>query len=388
MCRRADLSRSRALRDCPGSVVVPHTRPTLKLQSAAAATGSIRFDRSIARRSAPRAAVHGASTGMRRRTRPIWRVRTNCAPGNAAHCGGDVEPFIFEFAPREQVADVAPDGRNRSRRRPRPLQSVPDHRGPLLLHLPAAARARPTCSCSAVMQALAHRRTALSVVAGSFDGKFYAPQCFRRLSPPRYDHLIPSVADPLVPRSGTPYHHVKSSARLRDCRGGPRRFASPYVLVIRRSALARGAVAAWCGPGGRLVFDNRSRRRLRRRRLAVIARSPPIAARRYGGSLLGRIACRGAQLLCPKGSRRRIAAREVLLAPRGAKALRGAHCSCRSRWKSPWASHDHYVHSLGALVRDGVVEIREACGAAPDRAALIAALERDGVDVSGVQRRA
>ena len=44
------------------------------------------------------------------------------------------------------------------------------------------------------------------------------------------------------------------------------------------------------------------------------------------------------------------------------------------------------VDALGALVRDGVVDIAAACGAAPDRAALIAALERDGVDVSGVER--
>ena len=36
----------------------------------------------------------------------------------------------------------------------------------------------------------------------------------------------------------------------------------------------------------------------------------------------------------------------------------------------------------------GVVEIGEACSAAPDRAGLIAALQRDGVDVSNVERRA
>ena len=46
------------------------------------------------------------------------------------------------------------------------------------------------------------------------------------------------------------------------------------------------------------------------------------------------------------------------------------------------------VDALGALVRDGIVDITAACGAAPDRAALIAALERDGVDVSGVELRA
>ena len=46
------------------------------------------------------------------------------------------------------------------------------------------------------------------------------------------------------------------------------------------------------------------------------------------------------------------------------------------------------VDALGALVRDGIVEIDDACSVAPDRSALIAALVRDGVDVSAVERRA
>jgi Tfp pilus assembly pilus retraction ATPase PilT len=44
--------------------------------------------------------------------------------------------------------------------------------------------------------------------------------------------------------------------------------------------------------------------------------------------------------------------------------------------------------ALGALVREGVVEIAEAVRCAPDRGSLIAALERDGIDVTDVERRA
>jgi twitching motility protein PilT len=44
--------------------------------------------------------------------------------------------------------------------------------------------------------------------------------------------------------------------------------------------------------------------------------------------------------------------------------------------------------ALGALVRDGVVDVNDACRCAPDRGSLIAALERDGIDVSNVERRA
>ena len=46
------------------------------------------------------------------------------------------------------------------------------------------------------------------------------------------------------------------------------------------------------------------------------------------------------------------------------------------------------VDALGTLVRDRVVSIAAACAAAPDRAALISALERDGIDISSVEKRA
>jgi hypothetical protein len=46
------------------------------------------------------------------------------------------------------------------------------------------------------------------------------------------------------------------------------------------------------------------------------------------------------------------------------------------------------IDALGALVRDGIVEAGEACRRAPNRAALIDALRRDGIDVSDLERRA
>jgi twitching motility protein PilT len=96
-------------------------------------------------------------------------------------------------------------------------------------------------------------------------------------------------------------------------------------------------------------------------------------------------------VLVPKSGGGRTAAREVLLSSPAVRKLllEGATGqlpiaieSGRSLGMRPM------VDALGALVRDGVVDIADACGVAPDRAALIAALERDGVDVSGVERRA
>ena len=106
-----------------------------------------------------------------------------------------------------------------------------------------------------------------------------------------------------------------------------------------------------------------------------------------GGSLRAVIA----QLLVPKAAGGRTAAREVLLSSPAVRKLvldgtigqlpiaieSGRSVGMRTM-----------VDSLGALVRDGVVEISAACASAPDCAALISALERDGIDVSGAETRA
>jgi twitching motility protein PilT len=46
------------------------------------------------------------------------------------------------------------------------------------------------------------------------------------------------------------------------------------------------------------------------------------------------------------------------------------------------------VDALGGLVREGIIDAAEACRRAPNRAALVQALQRDGIDVSDLERRA
>ena len=108
-------------------------------------------------------------------------------------------------------------------------------------------------------------------------------------------------------------------------------------------------------------------------------------------SLAGALRAVVAQVLVPKIGGGRAAAREILLSSPAVRKLllEGATGQLaiaieggRSLGMQPM------VDALGALVRDGEVSLADACSAAPDRAALIAALERDGVDVSGVERRA
>jgi twitching motility protein PilT len=93
----------------------------------------------------------------------------------------------------------------------------------------------------------------------------------------------------------------------------------------------------------------------------------------------------------PKEAAGRIAAREVLLSSPAVRKLivDGAMSQLPIAIESGRSlGMTTMVDALGALVRDGVVSIAAACAFAPDRAALVSALVRDGIDVSGVERRA
>jgi twitching motility protein PilT len=108
-------------------------------------------------------------------------------------------------------------------------------------------------------------------------------------------------------------------------------------------------------------------------------------------SLAGALRAVVAQILVPKVSGGRIAAREVLLSSPAVRklVLDGATSQLPIAIESGRGlGMRTMVDSLGALVRDGIVDIRTACSSAPDRDALILALVRDGIDVSGVERRA
>ena len=120
--------------------------------------------------------------------------------------------------------------------------------------------------------------------------------------------------------------------------------------------------------------------------------SRQIAALRHAASLAGALRAVVAQMLGAKGRRR--PDRGTRSAPqqsRGAAklVLEGATAQLPIAIESGRSlGMKTMIDSLGALVREGVVDIRRACACAPDRAALISALERDGIDVSGLERRA
>ena len=166
----------------------------------------------------------------------------------------------------------------------------------------------------------------------------------------------------------------------------------PDVLVIEDLRAPEALVAALdAARAGRLVFGSISAPTAPGAVERLIDAFPAERRPQVRASLAGALRAVVAQVLVPNTAGGRIAAREVLLSSPAVRKLilHGA------TWQLPIAIESGrslgmktMVDSLGALVRDGVVEIGGACGAAPDRAALIAALERDGVDVSSVERRA
>jgi twitching motility protein PilT len=108
-------------------------------------------------------------------------------------------------------------------------------------------------------------------------------------------------------------------------------------------------------------------------------------------SLSGALRAVVAQILVAKIAGGRIAAREVLLSSPAVRKviLDGAISQLPIAIESGRnLGMRTMVDALGALVRDGIVDIATACASAPDRAALVSALERDGIDVSGLERRA
>jgi twitching motility protein PilT len=350
------------------------------------------------------AAAHRASTLYAVvDTRPMMRVdgQIALAGTHAPIVAGDVERFIFEFASREQVAHAAPEwtctvpGVGRVR-----CVTFHDHSGAgLIFHLPTSdSSSADELGLGPEVQALCREADGLVVVAGSrSSGKSTLLNAFVDLiNRTRYDHVITIESQIRV------VHEKRHSfISQREVRGDGDAIAEaaraalregPDVLVIEDLRAPEALIAALdAARAGRLVFGS------------ISAPTAPIAVERLidafpaerrpqvRASLAGALRAVVAQVLVPNTAGGRAAAREVLLSSAAVRKLilHGA------TWQLPIAIESGrnlgmktMVDSLGALVRDGVVEIGDACGVAPDRAALIAALQRDGVDVSNVERRA
>jgi twitching motility protein PilT len=319
----------------------------------------------------------------------------------AAIVSGDVERFIYEFAPRDLVANTAPEwtcevpGVGRVR-----CVTFHDQSGAgLIFHLPSAeVSTADETGLGLELQALCAEADGLIVVAGPrSSGKSALLSAFVDvINSTRYDHVI--TIESQIRR----VHEKRLSfISQREVRGDGDAIATaarsalregPDVLVIEDLRAPEALVAALdAARAGRLVLGSISAPAAPGAIERLIDAFPADRRAQVRASLAGALRAVVAQILVPKVAGGRIAAREVLLSSAAVRklVLAGAIAQLPIAIESGRSlGMKTMVDSLGALVREGVVDIRTACGCAPDRAALVSALERDGIDVSGLERRA
>jgi twitching motility protein PilT len=336
-------------------------------------------------------------------TRPMMRIS-----GEIAHVGtqapvaaGDVERFIFQFAPRELMADATPEwtctipevGRVR-------CVAFHDHSGAgLIFHLPSRETATADdVSIGEQLRSLCDEADGLIVVAGPrSSGKSALLGSFVEvINHTRYDHVI--TIESQIRR----LHEKRLSfISQREVRGDGDAIAKaaraalregPDVLVIEDLRAPEALVAALdAARAGRLVFGSISAPTAPGAIERLIDAVPADRRPQVRASLAGAVRAVVAQILVPKLAGGRIAAREVLLSSPAVRRviLDGAISQLPIAIESGRnLGMRTMVDALGALVRDGIVDLAAACASAPDQGALISALERDGIDVSGVERRA
>jgi twitching motility protein PilT len=313
----------------------------------------------------------------------------------------EVERFVLEFAPRDQSADTPAEwtcevpgiGRIRS-------ATFHDHSGAgLILHLPSSnVGIAEDLELEPHIQALCDQPDGLIVVAGPrASGKSTLLSAFvDYINRTRNEHVIT-----IESRIRIVHDTRRSFISQREVHGDGEAFAiaartalreGPDVLVIAdlRAPEAIG-VALDAARSGCLVFG------------AMAAPSASAAVERLIDAfaddrrpqvralLAGALRAVVAQVLVEKPGGGRVGARELLLnSPAVGKLIVDGMTA-----QLPVAIEagrrlgmNTMIDSLGALVRNGVVDAAEACRQAPDPAALIVALRRDGIDVSNLERRA
>ena len=384
-----------------GSVVVPHARPPFRLHQPPSPEASKEASLVELLRAA---SAHRASTVYAVvDNRPMMRVdgRISVVGTQAAVATGDVERFVFEFAPRDQLTDGAtewtctvPDvGRVR-------CVTFHDYSGAgLILHLPTGdASTADELAIPAELQALSAEADGLVVVAGPrSSGKSTLLGAFVDLiNRTRYDHVIT-----IESQIRTVHEQRLSFISQREVRGDGDVIAAaaraalregPDVLVIEDLRSPEALIVALdAARAGRLVFGSISAQTAPPAIQRLIDAFPADRRAQVRASLAGSLRAVIAQLLVPKSAGGRIAAREVLFSSPAVKklVLDGAIDQLPIAIESGRGlGMRTMVDSLGVLVRDGVVDLADACAFAPDRGALISALHRDGIDVTGVERRA
>lgn len=351
------------------------------------------------------AAARGAATVyIVAQSQPVIRVdgEISVLDGEPALTAAEVERLVMDLAPArgrdaapagEWMADVPDVGRVR-------CVTFRDHRGPGVIFrmIPPKAISADQLGLAPEVQALCAQPDGLVLVTGSrASGKSTLLSAFVDLiNRTRSDHVIT-----IESQIGFVHESRRSFVSQREVRGAGETAAGavrsafredPDVLVIedmRTPEIVSAALEA--AESGRLVFGSVSAPSTVAALDRLIEMFPLDRRAQAQTSLAGALRGVVAQTLLRKVRGGRIAAREILLnTPAVASLILEG-----KTFQLPVALDSGRRHgmmplqdSLAALVRDGTVHAAEAYRKAPDRAALLAALRRDGVDTSFAERLA
>ena len=391
--------------DNRSGVVVSLSRSALKPESIAAPFTPAE-DAALMRTLRVAASRGAATVYVVAQSKPMIRVDGDIVPldSEPVLAAADVDRLVLELVPPrrrdalqsgplEWLCDIPEIGRVR-------CVTFRDHRGPGVLFrmIPPRAISADQLALTPEVQALCQQSDGLVLVAGArASGKSTLLNAFVDLiNRTRSDHVITVES-----QIGFVHESRKSFISQRETRGDAELAASivraalredPDVMMIEELKSAELASAALdAAESGRLVLASVPAASTVSALERVIELLP--AERRVKGRTALATTLRGvvAQLLLRRASGGRIAAREILLNTPAVSSLvlEGklfqlpvALDAGRKLGMIP------LTDSLAAHVREGTVNAGEAYRKALDRAALIAALKRDGVDTSFADRMA
>ncbi len=384
------------------ATVVPIAKPTLKLRPQPAVAAPAASTEASLLALLKTAAARGASTLYAvADSRPMVRIDGGIALLGTEACvpGAEIDRFTFEFAPRDQVAEATSEWTCvvKGVGRVRCVTFRDDSGTGLIFHLASPnVSSADEIGLSPRIQALCGEADGLVVIAGPRgSGKSTMLDAFVDLiNRTRNDHVITIESHIrtthekrhsfISQRQSAPDGEAIASAARAALREGP------DVLVIEDLRAPEAlSVALDAARAGRLVFGGISAPTASAAIERLIGAFPADRRAPVRALLAGSLRAVVAQTLARKPTGGRIGARELLLnSPAVEKLILDGLFSQLpiaidgGRRLGMVTMND----ALGALVRDGAIEVAEACRCAPDRASLIAALERDGIDVSDVER--
>ncbi len=353
------------------------------------------------------AAARGASTlyvssGMRPSIRIEGELRM--LDGAPALSAGEVEGLLITCMPgrraedlrsgvaREWMLELAELGRVR-------CLAFRDHRGPgcVFRIMPSRPVTTEQLGLSREIQALASETEGVLIVTGPrLSGKRTLMSAFvDYINRTRHVHVVTVEREIAVVHERAAamvsQREVRDAGQVADAVKSALR-EDPDVLVVQEVRTAELVdLTLDAAAGGRLVICGCTARSASAAIDTVIDLAPPAERRRIELALARHLQGVVAQVLLKKTGGGRLAARELLLNTPAVASLLADGRTAQLPLAIEGGRRQGMVplnDALGGFAQSGAVDVREAYRCAADRPGLLALLQRQGIDVSGLERLA